>query len=213
MRQRAFTFVLEVVVCAASSWAAQARPGERADGRTDAVSTSEVLAIESTMTVKPAPPVGLAAVPGNAQVRLSWTAAIDGTSYSVYRGLSVDRESRTPLATGLNTTAYLDSGLTNGQTYYYKVAAARGPVMSAPSDEVSATPSGKLTALVLPALTHSSGSVLYQAADSVVADAGLTVGGTAAVAVKAGKHVVLGPGFHAKAVVPGIITFHAIVGR
>ncbi|MGD1085422.1 MAG: family 78 glycoside hydrolase catalytic domain, partial [Verrucomicrobiota bacterium] len=73
-----------------------------------------------------APPPSLAAVPGDAQVSLSWSPAPDATSYVILRGASSGGET-TVLASGFTATNYTDTGLTNGLTYYY-VVVADGPV-------------------------------------------------------------------------------------
>ncbi|MCE0522099.1 MAG: family 16 glycosylhydrolase [Methylacidiphilales bacterium] len=89
----------------------------------------------------PAAPTGLAATAGNAQVSLSWSASTGATSYNVYRGPSAGGESTTPIATGISSTSYTDSSVTNGTTYFYKVAAVNSYGTSGYSNEVSAMPS------------------------------------------------------------------------
>ena len=88
----------------------------------------------------PAAPTGLTATAGNASVSLSWTASTGAASYNVYRGITSGGESTTPIATGITTTLYSDTGLTNGQRYYYEVAAVNGGGTSPMSNEASATP-------------------------------------------------------------------------
>jgi hypothetical protein len=90
----------------------------------------------------PSAPSGLAATVGNAQISLSWTGSTSATSYNVYRGTSAGGESTTPIATGVTSTSYTDTGLTNETTYYYKVAAVNEAGISSMSGEVSATPAG-----------------------------------------------------------------------
>jgi glycosidase/fibronectin type 3 domain-containing protein len=89
----------------------------------------------------PAAPTGLTATAGNAQVSLSWTASSGATSYNVYRGTTAGGESGTPIATGVTGTSYANTGLTNGTTYYYKVAAVNSGGTSGYSNEASAKPS------------------------------------------------------------------------
>lgn len=96
-------------------------------------------------TTVPSSPTGLAATAGNAQVSLSWsTPSSNGgsaiTGYDIYRGTASGGESSTPIATGVTSTAYTDSGLTNGQAYYYKVTAVNSVGQSSQSNEVNATP-------------------------------------------------------------------------
>jgi len=96
----------------------------------------------------PSAPTGLSATAGNAQATLSWSAASGATSYNVYRGTTAGGESTTAIATGITTTSYTNTGLTNGTTYYYKVAAVNSSGTSSLSNEASATPAGS---------TYSSG--------------------------------------------------------
>ena len=102
--------------------------------------SSEASATPAAPTV-PAAPTGLAATPGNAQVGLSWTASSGATSYNVYRGTSSGGESSTAIATGITSTSYTNTGLTNGTKYYFKIAAVNSAGTSAESSEASATPS------------------------------------------------------------------------
>jgi len=88
----------------------------------------------------PATPTGLTATAGNAQVALGWTASSGATSYNVYRGTTAGGESATAVATGVTTTSYTNTGLTNGTTYFYKVAAVNAGGTSGQSNEASATP-------------------------------------------------------------------------
>lgn len=89
----------------------------------------------------PSAPTGLTATAGNAQVSLSWTASPGATSYNVYRGTTSNGQSATPIATGITGTSYTGTGLTNGTTYYFKVAAVNASGTSSYSNEASATPS------------------------------------------------------------------------
>jgi hypothetical protein len=88
----------------------------------------------------PASPTGLSATAGASQVALNWTASTGAASYNVYRGTTAGGESATPIATGVTSTSYTDTGLTNGTTYYYTVVALNGGGSSGPSNEVNATP-------------------------------------------------------------------------
>src|SRR5581483_10158931 len=97
----------------------------------------------------PSAPASLTATPGNAQVSLSWSAAADGgstvTNYKVYRGTTSGGE--TLLTTLGSVLSYTDTGVTNGQTYYYKVSAVNSVGEGPKSAEASATPSAPTTVL------------------------------------------------------------------
>jgi fibronectin type 3 domain-containing protein len=100
----------------------------------------------SVVATPAAQPTGLTARAGNTQVTLSWSAATGATRYNVYRGTTSNGQNATPIAT-LNdhSLTYTDTGLTNGQTYYYKVTGANGAngygsAESTSSAEASATP-------------------------------------------------------------------------
>lgn len=80
------------------------------------------------------PVTGLAAVGGNSQVSLNWSASSGATSYNIYRGTSSGAETLLASAT---TNSYLDNAVTNGSTYYYEVSAVTNGVESALSPEVS----------------------------------------------------------------------------
>jgi fibronectin type 3 domain-containing protein len=95
-----------------------------------------------TAPALPPAPTGLTATAGNTLAVLSWTASTGATSYNVYRGTSSGGESTTAIATGITTTSYTNTGLTNGTAYYYKVAAVNSSGTSTYSNEASATPTG-----------------------------------------------------------------------
>jgi fibronectin type 3 domain-containing protein len=93
----------------------------------------------------PSVPVGLAASGGNGSVSLSWNVpASDGgspvTGYNIYRSTTPGGEGSTALATGVTTTNYTDTTVTNGTTYYYTVAAVNAVATGPQSGEASATP-------------------------------------------------------------------------
>lgn len=83
-------------------------------------------------------PTGLTAKPTNTAVALSWTGPAYARSYNVKNATT----SGGPYATVANTiaTAYTNSGLVNGTTYYFVVSALNYYGESTNSSEVSATP-------------------------------------------------------------------------
>jgi len=104
----------------------------------------------------PSAPV-LTALPGNGQVSLTWTTPGDGgsaiTGYNVYRSTSTGTET---LYRSLGVvTSFTDTGLTNGTTYYYKVAAVNAVGVGAQSNEASATPMNVTNQSPTACFTHS----------------------------------------------------------
>ena len=83
-------------------------------------------------------PVGLSATAGDAQATLSWTASNGATSYNVKRATA----SGGPYTTVVSPsgTSCVNTGLTNGMTYYYVVSAVNAGGESANSGPASATP-------------------------------------------------------------------------
>jgi hypothetical protein len=87
---------------------------------------------------RPAAPAGLTATFGQGQVSLSWSAATGATGYSVLRGTVAggpQAEIAQPTA-----TSFVDTGLTNGVTYYYAVRAHNGAGNGPLCPAVGATP-------------------------------------------------------------------------
>jgi hypothetical protein len=83
-------------------------------------------------------PTGLTATGGNMQVSLSWNASANASSYNVLRSL-VNGGPYTQIV-DIASTAFTDTGLTNGVTYYYVVQAVNSVGQSGNSPQVSATP-------------------------------------------------------------------------
>jgi fibronectin type 3 domain-containing protein len=108
------------------------------------IASFEFPSCSSTPTPPPAP-VNLTATAGNAQVTLTWSASSGATSYNVLRS-TASGGPYSQVATGVTTTTSTDTGLTNGQTYYYVVQAVNSAGPSANSNEASATPTCALPA-------------------------------------------------------------------
>jgi hypothetical protein len=90
----------------------------------------------------------LSATAGDGSVLLTWTEPADDggspiTAYEVYRGDAAG--TATLLTTVPGSLEYLDSSVTNGQTYFYEVAAVNAVGLGARSGEVSATPQAAAT--------------------------------------------------------------------
>src|SRR5207249_4677133 len=101
--------------------------------------SSEVSAKPATV---PGSPGNLQAIPGNGNVTIQWSGAPNNgapvTSYRVYRGTT---SGTTSLVKTLgNVDTYTDTGLTNGVTYYYAVAAVNSIGEGPRSPLVAATP-------------------------------------------------------------------------
>jgi sugar lactone lactonase YvrE len=90
----------------------------------------------------PTAPSGLTASAGNAQITLAWNAVPGATSYKVYR--STTSGSGYAAAGTSTATSVLDTGLTNGTTYYYVVTAVNTTGESPRSSEVSVTPQAQI---------------------------------------------------------------------
>jgi hypothetical protein len=117
----------------------------------------------------PAVPTGLSATAGYSQVALSWAASVGAGGYNIKR-TTVSNGTHEPIALGVTTTNYNDTGLTNGTTYYYVVSALNAGGESSNSSSVSATPSSQLT----PITGSNINSILAGCTDVALASVGAT---------------------------------------
>ncbi|MGC3989738.1 MAG: fibronectin type III domain-containing protein [Chthoniobacteraceae bacterium] len=86
----------------------------------------------------PATPTGLAAYTGDTRVSLSWLTASGATSYKIKRSTDGTNFTTVGTATG---RAFVNTGLTNGTTYFYQIVATNAIGDSGNSATVSVTPS------------------------------------------------------------------------
>ncbi len=98
--------------------------------------SSEVTAIPQIVT--PLTPINVQATPADGQVSLSWSPASDALSYNIYR--ATDSGDEVLYQQGVPGTSFVDTGVSDGNTYYYQISAANGVGESNLSNEVSATP-------------------------------------------------------------------------
>jgi fibronectin type 3 domain-containing protein len=91
----------------------------------------------------PGAPQNVSATSGDGKAVLAWSASSDAASYSIYWAKAagvVPGAAGVTQIPGLTGTSYTHTGLTNGDTYYYVVAALTTGGASALSTEVSVTP-------------------------------------------------------------------------
>ncbi len=84
-------------------------------------------------------PTGLTATGGASQVVLDWTPVSGASSYTVYWGSATGVSSSSTSITSVSTDSYTHTGLNDGTTYYYKVAAVDSAGTGMLSSEVNAT--------------------------------------------------------------------------
>ena len=114
----------------------------------------------TTLLINLAPPAGLTATAGDAQVSLSWPASVGASGYHVKRAM-VDGGPYQTFASPTGTSI-VDTGLVNGTTYYYTVSAAYTGGLnnggeSANSIQVSATPQGGTPSVQVTVQTNPAG--------------------------------------------------------
>ena len=105
--------------------------------------SNQASAIPTAPLEVPGVPAGFLATAGNALVSLSWMTSNGATSYNVKR--STTRGGPYSKLASPTAAGYVDTGLTNGTTYYYVVSAVNAAGESANSSEASATPAAPAT--------------------------------------------------------------------
>ncbi len=103
------------------------------------VTFDNVTITDPSNLIAPDAPAGLEAKAGNTQDTLSWNPVTGARSYTVKRA-TTSGGPYTAIASGLNETTFIDTGLDNGTTYYYVVTASGFGGESENSTEVNATP-------------------------------------------------------------------------
>jgi Bacterial Ig-like domain (group 3)/Legume lectin domain len=84
------------------------------------------------------------AVGGPGHVVLNWMPVAGADSYNIYRSTTAGGEGATPLQTGVNGTAFTDTNVVPGTTYFYEVTGVGIGGEGSRSAEVSATPTAGL---------------------------------------------------------------------
>ncbi len=111
-------------------------------GGVESVPSSEVSATPGAI---PSAPASLSATPGDTQISISWSASAGAVSYNVWK--STVHGGPYSLLVSQAGTSYVDTGLTNGVTYYYTVSAVGQAGEGPMADEASATPSGSMLSM------------------------------------------------------------------
>jgi hypothetical protein len=113
-------------------------------------------------TQAPAAPTGLTATAGNAQVSLTWTVSAGATSYNVKRGTTTGGPYMQ--VSSVTVPSFLDTGLTNGTTYFYVVSAVNSIGESPNSAQASVTPVNTpvdVTVTINPSIAHTISPYIY----------------------------------------------------
>jgi len=112
-----------------------------------AMNAGGVSANSAIVSTLPPAPASLIAIPGNGQITLVWPAVSGATGYTIRRGPSSGNET-TLIATGVTSNYFVNTGLVNGNDYYYVVAATSPEGTGPNSPETNAIPTAVLTSLV-----------------------------------------------------------------
>lgn len=113
-------------------------------GIADSTNSTFVSATPQAQPLPPAAPTYLGATRGDEQVSLTWTAPALATGYIVSRS-TTSGSGFVPVANVGNSNSFTDTGVINGTTYYYVVAATNADGVSPNSSPASATPAQTFT--------------------------------------------------------------------
>lgn len=108
---------------------------------------------QASATPRAPAPSGLLAAAGDGRVDLSWNAVPGAAGYALFRSTTAGT-GRQIIATNLASTAYADTGVVNGITYYYVVSALDAAGPGPASNESSATPVHPLSPIEVWRVTH-----------------------------------------------------------
>jgi len=128
----------------------------------ESANSTQASATPVAPTQAPAAPTGLTATAGNVQVSLTWTASSGAISYNVKRGTTTGGPYTQ--VSSVTVPSFLDTGLTNGTTYFYVVSAVNSIGESRNSAQASATPANTpvdVTVTINPAVTHTISPYIY----------------------------------------------------
>jgi len=200
---------------------------------------SDPIAVSIVSTDSPGPPENVAASAQDRAVSLSWSPPSDNggypiVNYTVYRGTEPGWE--VTLVKLANVVSYDDAGLTNGQTYYYRITANNTVKEGPMSIEVNATPMTVPSAPILNATAgdrsaslswsppsddggspvtrydvYRDGSLIFSTSSDYYLDTGLTNGVTYSYTVRAVNAVGAGPASNAVTVSPKAATQASIL--
>ena len=129
--------------------------------------SNQASATPTSAPTPPAPPTNLAAVAGNAQVSLTWTASSGANYYDVYD--SATNGGPYNYVNQTTNISYTVTGLQNWKTYYFVVTAVNSAGQSNYSNQASATPNITYT---FPVGTNPEAIAVDNASTLWVANAG-----------------------------------------
>ena len=117
--------------------------------------------------------LSLTGTSGAKSVKLVWNKSTEATSYKVLRGLTPNGP-YTVIQSGLTTTNYTDTAVTNGVAYHYVISACKNGVEITDSDEVCAIPTA---GVISPWLTKDIGVPGYTGGASLASGVFTILGG------------------------------------
>jgi len=115
----------------------------------------------------PMAPSHLQALSGDRQITLSWRPSPDAVTYNIYRGTTAGAESSRPAAAGITAASFVDKGITNGQPYFYTVAAVSAGGASHHSNQSACIPAVSAEAAAVsyaPGAPNVNGRAVWDAA-------------------------------------------------